>query len=417
MLQNKIKYMAIVVVTGLLAILYNEYFMGILFLTVVILPFLLFGILSYVYGRLIFGLISDVHVANKGDTIPLSINLYNPTIFPVSNICITISYHNSFSGEDKSYKQHFYISVDKRTGSTVTFNLLSEYTGNLFISLSKVRVFDYLKLFSLRKRDLGNINIAVIPNYYELTEDYLQHGSKMQVESDSYSSIKSGDDPSEVYAIREYREGDRPQRIHRKLSIKQNKLMIKEFSDPMNCSVAILANLGIPKGEEILDAVDSILECALSLSYSFMLRGQIHYLAWYDRNLGACSRVRIGDENDLFEAVDGLLSSGPYIEDVDMTEAYFAEYPNDQYTDLLYVTKTISHKNLDSLLLIKAIDRQILYIKDANYLDVHSKADVQWSLPIDNELIRYITEAGIRVFPVNSSNLKNDLEEMRLSWK
>lgn len=414
MLQNKIRYMIIIFITGLLAILYNEYFMGILFLSVVILPFLLYAILSYIYGRISYELISLVHVVGRGDTIPVSIQLHNPTIFPISNLCITVSYCNSFSNHNKNYKKEFYVTVDARSATTVTCNLISRHTGNMNISLAKVRIFDYLKLFSLRKRNLGEIKIAVLPLYYELTEDYLCNGSKMQVESDNYSAVKSGDDPSEVYAIRQYRDGDRPSRIHWKLSIKQDQLMIKGFSEPMNCSVVIFAGLGIPKDEEILDAVDSLLECALSLSYSFMLKGQIHYLAWHDKHLGACRRIRIVSEKDLYEAVDGLLSCGPYAESVDMAEEYFAEYPNEQYTDLFYVTKTVSDLELDSLVLIKAIERHILYIKGANNMDV-DQVKFNLDLPIAAELVRKITETGIGLFPINSSSIKADMEELKIS--
>ena len=66
----------------------------------------------------------------------------------------------------------------------------------IYIYLSKVQIFDYLKLFSLRKgvgAEGGNS-----PLYYELTEDYLEHGSKMQIESDNYSKARSGGDPSDI---------------------------------------------------------------------------------------------------------------------------------------------------------------------------------------------------------------------------
>jgi uncharacterized protein (DUF58 family) len=417
MLQNKLRYLAIIIIMGLLAILYNEYIMGILFLTVMILPFLLFAILSYVYGRLSYELISLAHVVGKGDNIPLSIQINNPTIFPILNISITMSYNNTFSDNKKAFKQEFYVTVDKRSTTTISCNLMSEHTGNLKISITKVRVFDYLKLFSLRKRNSSEIKVAVLPFYYELTEDYLENSSKMQVESDNYSNIKAGDDPSEVFAIREYREGDRLSRIHWKLSIKQDQLIIKDFSEPMNCSVVVLADLGIPKDYEILDAVDSILECALSLSYSFLLKGQIHYFTWYDKNFGSCRRVRVVNEKDLFEAVSGLLSCGPYTEDVDMAAAYFAEYPNDQYTSLFMVTKTVTHMSLDSLILIKAVDRQILYINGADYDLAYSKLDAGWEAPIDKELIRKITDTGMGLFSINSTKIKTDLEELKLSWK
>ena len=407
MLQNKIRYLVILAIAGLLAILYNEYFMGILFLSVLIFPFLLFAILSYIYGMVSFELVSAVHVSNRGESIPVSIQVHNPTIFPIPNISITVNYFNDFSSKKTVYKQKFNVSVDKGTRTTVTCNLTSAHTGNLEISLRKIRIYDYLKIFSLRKKNVGEIKVAVLPHYYELTEDYLENRSKMQIESDNYSTIKSGDDPSEVFAIREYREGDRLQRIHWKLSMKQDQLMIKDFSEPINCSVVIFADLGIPKNEDELEVVDSLLECALSLSYSFMLKGQIHYLAWYDKSLGVCRRVRVVTDKDLFEAVDGLLNCGPYMQGIDLAAIYFAEYPNDQYTEVFFITNTITSQELESLVLIKSIDRQILYVNIMEFLDTDTE-------PIGTDLLKKISESGTGLFSINSSNMKADLERLKL---
>lgn len=414
MLQNKIRYVAILIITGYLAILYNEYFMGILFLSVLIFPFLLFAILCYIYGRVSFELISNSHISNRRETIPISIQIHNPTIFPIPNMGITIKYSNSFSRDKKTHKQEFNVSVDKHISTTVTCNLISEHTGNLEIKLSKVRIFDFLKVFSLRKKNLGEVKVAVLPYYYELTEDFLENRSRMQIESDYYSTIKAGDDPSEVFAIREYREGDRPQRIHWKLSMKQDQLMIKDFSDPLNCSVVIFADLAIPRDENELDATDSLLEWALSLSYSFMLKGQIHYLTWYDQSLGSARRVRIVTEKDLFEAVDGLLHCGPYEKGIDLAANYFAEYPNDQYTKMFYITKSITSQQLDSLILIKSIDRQILYINKTDYTDEEIRADMLPDFALATDLVKKISESGMGLFSINSSNVKTDLKGLKL---
>lgn len=414
MLQNKFKFLVVIVITGFLAILYNDYFMGILFLAVVTLPFILFAILSYTYGRLSFELISVVHVANKGETIPVSVQINNPTVFPIASLSITISYSNSFLDQFKDNKQDFYVSVDSRTTTNVTINLKSDYAGNLIISFLRVRIFDYLKIFSLRKKNLGEIKVAVLPNYYELTEDYLKDCSKMQIESDYFSTIKSGDDPSEVFAIREYREGDRPQRIHWKLSLKQDQLMIKDFSEPLNCSVVIFADFDISRWDDALETIDSLLECTLSLSYSLMLKGQIHYLVWYDKLQGSCRRIRIVTEKDLFEAVDGLINCDPYIQDVDLTAIYFAEYPNDQYTDLFYITNAITDEKLNSLILVKAIGRQILYVNKRGYSNTQISSEMQWDIPITKEFARKVTEAGIGLFSIDSADIKADLEDIKL---
>ena len=406
MLQNKIKYLLVLVLAGFLAILYNDYFMGILFLSVLIFPIILIAILSYIYARVSFELVSSTHVSNREETIPVTIQVENPTIFPIPNLSISIKYFNNFSSKKTVYRQKFNISVDKGTSTTVTCNLTSAHTGNLEIALTKVRIFDYFKIFSLRKRNIGQIKVAVLPHYYELTEDYLENCSKMQIESDRYSTIRGGDDPSEVFAIREYREGDRFQRIHWKLSMKENQLMIKDFSEPLNCSVVIFADLGIPDGEDELEAADSLLECALSLSYSFMLKGQMHYLVWYDKVNRMCKRVRIVTDKDLFEAVDGILNCGPYIQEIDLSAIYYAEYPNDQYTEVFYITKDIKAEQLESLMIIKSLDRQILYVSQMDFIDNENQ-------PLADDMLRKILESGTGLYSINSYSMKADLVRLK----
>ncbi len=412
MIQNKIRYLVLLATIGLLSILYNEYFMGIIFLTVAGLPFLMFALLSYVYGMLRVELVSPVHVASKGETVPVSIQIHNPTIFPASGIQLIITYSNSFSG--KKYKKEFMVSADARTRATVTMNLMSEHAGNLEISLSKIKVYDYLKLFSLRKKLKGDLKIAILPVLHEITDDELLNRSRMQIESDYFSTVKSGDDPSEVFTIREYREGDRPTRIHWKLSMKQDQLMIKEFSDPLNCSMLIFANLSVAMEEDVLVYMDALMECALSLSYSFLLKGQIHYFSWYDSKHGCCRRVRVVSEKDLFEAVDGLLQTGPYSGGIDIMTAYLAEHPNDQYTDLFYITGEVDKPQLNSLSLIKANIRQIIYVNDtAKYSEVHN-GSIRIKLPIAEEVMNKIGEMGIGLLSVDTGNVSGNLEGLKL---
>lgn len=412
MIQNKVRYLVLLATIGLLSILYNEYFMGIIFLTVACLPVLMFALLSYVYGMLRVELVSQVHVANKGEMIPLAVQIHNPTIFPASGIQLIITYRNSFSG--KIYKKEFMVSADARTRATVTMNLMSEYAGNLEITLSKIKVYDYLKLFSLRRRLRGELKIAILPVLHEIADDELLNRSRIQLESDYFSTIKSGDDPSEVFTIREYREGDRPTRIHWKLSMKQDQLMIKEFSEPLNCSMLIFANLSVALEEDVLIYMDALMECALSLSYSFLLKGQIHYFSWYDGKHGCCRRVRVVSEKDLFEAVDGLLQTGPYSGGIDSMTAYLAEHPNDQYTDLFYVTGEVDRPQLDSLSLIKANIRQIIYVNDtAKYSEVRN-GSLRIRLPIAEEVMNKIGELGIGLLSVDTGNVSGNLEGLKL---
>lgn len=413
MLRNKLRYLVLLTSMGLLSILYNQYVMGILLLTILIMPFILFALLCFVYGMVTAELVSTVHVAKKGEMIPITIQLNNPTIFPISNLTIYLSYKNAYS--PKRYKKDFTVSIDKRTNTSVICNILSDYAGNLEVSIKKIRIYDYLKLFSLRKKLTGEVKVAVLPFFYEILENSITNRSRQMVESDNYSTTKSGDDPSEVFAIREYREGDRPQRIHWKLSIKQDQLMIKDFSDPLNCSVLVFVNLSIPQEEDALVYMDALLECALSLSYSLVTKGQIHYFSWYDEKHGNSRRIRVVQEKELFEAVDGLLQSVPYTEKTDALADFLAEHPNDQYTDLFYVTGEISDpERLDSLSLIKAQEKHIIYVSDVNHVTADSESKEYKIRPIPENFLLRSSDMGIGLFSVDIGNIKADIEKLKL---
>jgi hypothetical protein len=409
MIKNKIRYLLIILLAGFLAILYDNYIMGMIFLTVIGMPFLLFAILCITYGNITAKLQSMDHIANKGEMLGISILVHNPTIFPVSNLSINLVYKNQFS--EKEYKKELNISIDKRTNTNVSCNLQSIYSGNLEIKLKSIRIYDYFKIFSFRKKLTGGLKIAVLPFLHEINEDIINTKNKMLVESDFYSTVKSGDDPSEVFAIREYQEGDRQQRIHWKLSVKQNQLMIKEFSNPINCSVLIFVNLAA-ENKELLQTMDALLEAALSLSYTLLLKGQIHYLAWFDSKDGVCRRVRILQEKDLYEALDGLYQVKAYSKDTDSLLHYFAEYKNDQYTDFFYVSGNISDNQMESLCSVKSLSRIVVYIRESKDLLNNEMITNNENYQEIEKIRRTLSEIDFGLIPVNMMTLKEDIEGM-----
>jgi hypothetical protein len=228
------------------------------------------------------------------------------------------------------------------------------------------------------------------------------------VESEYYSQIKSGDDPSEVFSIREYREGDRIQRIHWKLSSKQNQLMIKEFSNPLNCAVLIYLDFDIPTGKERLPVTDALLECSLSLSYSFLAQKQYHYFSWYDSNQGICRRNRIITEKDLFEVVDGLLELSESTGNPNTLSTYLACYPMEQYTDIFYITGEISTAKIDTLAMLIANKKNVIQV-----LEIEEDTDALEYLKAQ-VYEKGIAELGMELSLVNINNLQSDIQNLRL---
>jgi uncharacterized protein (DUF58 family) len=171
MLRNFIRYLILLTIVGILSILYDTYYVSVLFLVLVSVPFFLFILLVYLYSRVSVSMLSVVHVAKKGEVVAISILVDNPTIFPITGLKVRLSYKNAYS--PITYQKSVMVSVDANTKASVICNLLSEHAGNLEVSLRNVRVYDYLKLFSLRKRLKGELKIAVLPAYYELSGNQL----------------------------------------------------------------------------------------------------------------------------------------------------------------------------------------------------------------------------------------------------
>ncbi|HHV09847.1 MAG TPA: DUF58 domain-containing protein [Clostridiales bacterium] len=408
MLRNQLKYLLLLGAVGLLAILYNTYYMGILFLAVLGMPFFMLLLLFYTYANVGAKLVSAAHIVNRREPVPITVQMRNSSFFPVTGVRIYLTYQNAYS--NRKYKTEYMVSLDARTNTQVTVSLKSEHAGNLVISLKAIRVYDYLKLFSLRKKQSGEIKAAVLPSYYELTEMELSGSGSELVDSDTYSTTKSGDDPSEIFAIREYREGDRLQRIHWKLSRKQDQLMIKEFSDPVNCSILLLVDLSTRKERALLPFADALLECTLSLSYTLLLHKQIHYLAWYDVKYGGCTRIRISQEKELFDAVDALLqakfysSKGSGTGSRDVILNYMAEYPRDQYTEVFYMTGEVKAVNPNSMALFRTRECHLLYIHD----DEEQEELLEQSVLVQE----YGGGFHVEFWPVDLNNSRQDLEEL-----
>jgi len=378
-----------------LAIVYETYYLWIIFLTLLILPFFMFGMLCYIYGHVRVEIISTAHVVSKEENIPITLQITNPTIFPIPYLRIFATFQNSYSSNEIA--RVISASADAKGTSTLVLNLSSSYAGNVLIKLKGYRIYDYIKLFSIRRKLGDSLKVAVLPRYYEL-ETAAVH-NHISVESDNHSPNRSGDDPSEVYGIREYREGDRPQRIHWKLSTKVGRLMIKEFSDPINCLDVLFINLCLPDEANMLFYIDSILECALSISYTFLLRKKPHYIAWYDAENTICRRVKVENEKDFYDAVDGLLNIKAYYAEIDTLTAYSAEYPNEQYTSFSYITGKIIMTQLDELTYVKALDKNMILLGELISEDEPGE-----------DIFKKAADMGIDFISVDISNAKLDLE-------
>jgi len=278
--------------------------------------------------------------------------------------------------------------------------LTSQYCGKLECRISELRLYDYLGLFSLRKKtgQLEHRVVLIQPSVYPLPD--ITWGAKIHLnsESDEFSSDKAGDDPGEIFDLREYRSGDRLTRIHWKLSDRLDRLMVKDFGLPISQAVLLLFDLN-GKGKEL----DALLDTLCSIS-SFLLERQIvHEMEWYDSVHHQNDHVRIAREDDLSAAVNNLLAaSRPQFQLLALQNcAGNNGHIRLRYTEVIYLCSEVAQNSLALLAEGMAGSRvRILTVRESG-----SQQEVDRSLA---------TAMGINMTVVDPENIEKGLGSLAI---
>ncbi len=300
MLKNRLCYLIVLLGTLLFFVCYNGYLSLYVLWAVLVLP--LVSLLVSLPGMLGIKLELSVKTASarKGRSIPVSLTVSNRLPFVSGRVRTVLKVCNLLTGESQT--ERFSFTAGPRP-LVLSHKLRSPFCGQVVLELSKTRACDYMGLFSLPVRLSGPRKQSVFfyPVVYspELT---VEHSILPDGEDDGYSQTKAGDDPSEIFAFRDYQEGDRVSRIHWKLSLKNENLLVKELGMPIADRLLFLLDLN-GAGEEI----DTLLDVFATFS-AFLAQNQAaHRVGFRDKD--GFSLLEVLREDDAFLVLDRLLST------------------------------------------------------------------------------------------------------------
>lgn len=241
-----------------------------------------FGILTYMAKRkLRISFEAAEQSAPKGSSVPVSIIIDNDSHLPVPDCDITISYRTEYGSHCDTFRIH--TPVFANNSQKLTVRLSYRHYGPLNVEITRVRIFDILHIIRMRIKSSGSLfstRIVVFPDHIPLTNkvnDYFELG----LESDVYSKVKKGDDPSEIFDIHKYNEGDKISRIHWKLSAKQDEMMVKDYSLPITKGIMIAVDLSRTfSGSSSLDKLDTVIDAVSAISLHLAETEVVHTVMW-----------------------------------------------------------------------------------------------------------------------------------------
>lgn len=189
----------------------------------------------------------------------------------------------------------------------------SQYAGTLEYRLESLILYDMFGIFcrtiSLHERR----TVGIMPPFELMPLEITRRTREFLADADEYSTEKHGDDPSEIYQIREYRPPDSIHSIHWKLSAKEDTLMVKEHGFPMGCVVLLWVRL--PLADTDSAGFNRLLEQAASLSVTLLEEKCIHMAAWFEEKSGQVIKWRVDTAEAVYEWIWRLLSTEPFLDD------------------------------------------------------------------------------------------------------
>ncbi len=260
---------------------------------VIALPFVFFIILAINSAFLKISVFCESPVTERGKAAAVKVKFHNRSFIPFAECIINLTYTVSALSESVApVSGKATVSLAGGCCDTVTLSFLPEHCGTVTVRIKNVCLKDFMGITRVYRKIGTTVPITALPRVFPLSAA-MDGGSAYDAESCVFSKEKPGDDPSEIFMLREYRDGDRHNLIHWKLSSRVGGFIVKELSKPIGSRIMILADTG---GCKNADGADRILEAAAALSFSLAERGTAHTMA-YPMTDGTLRRLRCAEIN------------------------------------------------------------------------------------------------------------------------
>ncbi|MCR4716501.1 MAG: DUF58 domain-containing protein [Lachnospiraceae bacterium] len=306
MLKNRIGYAVIIVLATFLMLFYHDYFFFMFFLVVIALPVFSVSVARYVVNNTELDIKLPARFYGENQDIAITITINNKTVFPMPSIVIKYHVDNGFYENEESHE----MTLPLRNGEhKFVFNISSIYSGSINVNANEYLITDYLGIYKKKISVDISSNVAIIPERSNVVVNLID---SMFYEGDDEDSDlwNMSEDVTSIRDYREYQPGDRLQRIHWRLSAKQDEWYVKEYERELDRTYTLLLELR-RDSIEMGDLNDII--TAFYSTASYMLDQDMKFqVQWYDIKLESFMTERVLSEDDLLLSLQEIYKMKSY---------------------------------------------------------------------------------------------------------
>lgn len=310
MAGNRIVYFYAVLLSFALFVLSDLYLFHLFFIFILLLPVISLLAVLPVSRALRYSMEIDDDILPKGGCY-VGLTGKNASLLPCACVRIRLARRNALGRMDGRYAESFEetarLSIAPGRAYSHRLPVEMAHCGRMDLSILRVEVCDVLGLFFLPvPKKNGRVvsgSVYVLPELQSRTIQ-TDDAADLGLDSATYSTKKPGNDPSEIFQLRDYREGDARHSIHWKLSARMDRLIVREFGLPLNPSLHFLLELRADAGPA---AAEYMLGTVLAFSEYLMARNAVHSISWLGEE-GMLHTISVSGPDTLATALHELLA-------------------------------------------------------------------------------------------------------------
>ena len=311
MILHKLIYLLLWLCSVLFFVMYRGDLSLQLLIVCTLFPVLLFLLLLWQKLTLSVHLEADTHEAACQDRFYVLIHMRGRCPVPVHYAVVTLNYIHSLAGEPDMLDVH--VPVMGSNAQVVRLPFSTPCCGRITVTGSDILIYDPLSLFSMKVKCRDRVAVTILPE-----TDCLQMLPALPApgdaeQSERFSEVRSGDDPSEIFSVESYQQGDAVSGIHWKLTAKTDTMMIKHFSLPLDDDILLFVDYR-RCGDDCKDTklLHHVISVYASLSFLLTEQGCSHRLMWYPCVRGGLEPYGCQSQEDTVDALREMLASAPY---------------------------------------------------------------------------------------------------------
>lgn len=177
----------------------------------------------------------------EGKDLKIKVKMYSRfPLYVARSILMGVDIENTMFGSSSRKYYFMYLSGKSRE---VELTIPAQRCGEVKIQCAEILLQDLLKLFRRKIRPFETVQTIIYPRAVNVHVE-MSRATIGAPREEGRMQNRKGNDPSEMFDIREYVPGDDIRSVHWKLSSKTENLILREASDPSHYNIVFLPDLG-----------------------------------------------------------------------------------------------------------------------------------------------------------------------------